>query len=170
MPKKNPKRSSQAKRRRYELKQQYRTEKRDYRYLKMGIVAVGVIGAVVALIMLNQEEAQVRRLKEGDEVTFEYTLWTCDDNFNYNYSQPHQDSEFQVVVTPDNLIYGFYQNVIGMEEGEVRTFNLDACIDADSDGYDDNTGDRCETYGDPSHELYNTNLRFRVRLVRFENE
>lgn len=165
IPKKNPKRSADAKKRRYELKQQYRTEKRNYSRIFMGIIFVGIIVGIIALaVTFTEDQEDVVVIKDGDTATMDYTLWLVDENGDYDIDNPYQASTFDAVFEEGRLIYGFYQECLGLREGQTKTFLLPACVDEDGDGYDDNTNERCMSYGDPNHQLFNTTLRYKVKV------
>lgn len=113
----------------------------------------------------------------GLNINFEYTLWTAEpgsgpsgvvDTEGTPYQGP---AEFPVENFDDqSVIYGFYKGVLGMKVGEEKTFSCAACIDDNKDGYDDNTGLRCESYGYNTEysQLRNTNLIFKVKVLSIE--
>lgn len=106
----------------------------------------------------------------GDSVELEYTLWIATPNSGNNglidTSSPYQGpATFPTTVQKGGLINGFYYAILGMGEGEEKTFDLPANIDANGDGIDDNTGLEVESYGSSSHDLYNTKLKFKVRVI-----
>lgn len=115
--------------------------------------------------------------RDGENVRMEYTLWIANQTGSegvINTSSPYQGPDnFTSAITPQKLIYGYYLNVLGMEEGESKTFDLPANNDTDGDGFDDSTGLKVLSYGRPSSELFNTKLRFRVIIItiyRFDEE
>ncbi|UYP45185.1 hypothetical protein NEF87_001470 [Candidatus Lokiarchaeum ossiferum] len=109
-------------------------------------------------------------IQVGDDVELEYTLWIATPQSGnggvIDTSSPYQGpATFPTTVQKGGLINGFYYAILGMEEGESKTFELPANIDANGDGIDDNSGLEVESYGAPSHDLYNTKLKFTVRVI-----
>ncbi len=107
----------------------------------------------------------------GDDVELEYTLWIATPGTGPSGSvdssgSPYQGpATFPTTVQKGGLINGFYYEILGMGVGETKTFDVPANIDANGDGYDDNTNQEVLSYGSPSHDLYNTNLVFRVTVI-----
>ncbi len=106
----------------------------------------------------------------NDDVVLEYTLWIAPAGSGtsgvIDTSTPHAGpDQFPATVKKGNLINGFYYAIIGMEVGETKEFTLDANIDYNGDGIDDNTGQEILSYGSPGHDLFNTNLKFRVKVI-----
>ncbi len=113
-------------------------------------------------------------IQDGDLVELEYTLWiaTPDSGASgtIDMSSPYQGpNSLSFNVQKDLLINGFYYAILGMEEGSSKTFDLPANIDVDEDGYDDNSGEEVLSYGSPGSSLYNTKLRFYVRVLSIDS-
>jgi hypothetical protein len=115
----------------------------------------------------------VLKVANGRSFTVYYTLWkdtNGDGVADTRVPQPGEDADgvanFPVDgLSKSGLIAGFYYNLLGMTEGQEKTFDLPANVDANGDGIDDNTGQEVLSYGNPTHEMFNTALRFWVRVV-----
>ncbi|GAB4318059.1 MAG: hypothetical protein Kow0069_21080 [Promethearchaeota archaeon] len=162
MPKKNPKRTGQAARRRYELRQQYRTESRKWTKFYMGAVFVGVVVVVAVLITNAPNPSSIKVIEDGDVARVHYRMWLCDEEGQFNRSEVFQEQTTEFNFTKGNLIDGFYYELLGTPEGGEKYFRLWACSDTDDDGKDDASGDDCLSYGNPGHALYNTTLYYHV--------
>ncbi|MHA1602647.1 MAG: Tir C-terminal domain-containing protein [Promethearchaeota archaeon] len=116
----------------------------------------------------------------NDNVKMIYTLWAATPgsgpsgviDTSQAYADPDEQPphpqdhiEFTNIIKTGNggLILGYVNNVLGMKEGETKTFNLPANIDNDGNGIDDNTGQQVLSYG--QGKLANTNIRFEVTIV-----
>ena len=73
--------------------------------------------------LVNQPSSGVQT---GDNVEMAYKLWIDDDKDGQvdTNEEPYQDSTFTTEVSSSKLIYGFYKNVLGMQEGEEKTFTV----------------------------------------------
>ncbi len=110
-------------------------------------------------------------IKVGDSVELEYTLYIAPKGSGnpglVDTTSAYQGpSTFTTDVIKGKLINGFFYQIIGMVEGQTKEFNVGANVDANEDGFDDITTQEVLSYGAPSHELYNTNLFFRVKLIK----
>jgi parallel beta-helix repeat protein len=61
------------------------------------------------------------------------------------------------------LINGFYYNILGMTEGQVKIFEVGPSYDSNGDGIDDITGGEVMAY--TSGELAGTKLKFQVKIT-----
>jgi FKBP-type peptidyl-prolyl cis-trans isomerase len=107
-------------------------------------------------------------LQAGQTAEIAYKLWIDNDHdgvISYQTAAPDQDDTFTTEVTKGSLINGFYYQLLGMEVGEEKTFEVPPNIDANGDGLDDNTGQEVLGYADPTHELANTKLVFYVKIL-----
>ncbi|MHA1776754.1 MAG: hypothetical protein DRO88_12160 [Promethearchaeia archaeon] len=109
-------------------------------------------------------------IQPGDNVRLEYTLWVDfdgDNQVDINSEEPFQGpSEFDTEVSKTRLIKGFYYQILGMEEGESKTFEIPGQPDANNDGLDDVTGEEILGYGPSNSQLYNKLLVFHVKVIR----
>jgi hypothetical protein len=107
-------------------------------------------------------------LKPGDTVEIEYKLWVDDDKDGYvdTSATPFQGPKTFPIsnLKKGDLINGFYYNILGMEEGETKTFEIAPTLDEDNNGIDDTTGKELLGYG-KGDNLYNKKLVFWVRIV-----
>jgi len=111
-------------------------------------------------------------IERGDTVSMHYRLWADldRDGFIDTSQEPYQETSegqpFSTEVQPDKLILGFYNNLLGMEEGEEKTFELPANEDINGDGYDDLTGDPVLSY--TSGDLANMKLVFYIYIIAIQ--
>lgn len=109
-------------------------------------------------------------IQSGDNVRLEYTLWVDfdgDGQVDINSEDPYQGpSEFDTEVSKTRLIKGFYYEILGMEEGQTKTFQIPGQPDENNDGLDDVTGEEILGYGPSNSQLYNRLLVFRVTVIK----
>ncbi|MHA1733618.1 MAG: FKBP-type peptidyl-prolyl cis-trans isomerase [Promethearchaeota archaeon] len=131
----------------------------------MGVIFVGIVVGIVAIVVsVRQNEAGKEVIEDGDVATIKYTMWVVAANGSYDPDHPYQSSTFDANFTKGQLIEGFRQECLGLEEGARKTFYIPACSDVDGDGKDDSSGDECLGYGTPGHDLYNTTLRYKIEV------
>ncbi len=151
MPSKNPKHSKKAF---YERKKQYESRSIPIKYFVMGFIFVISITGVILLAIYLPGVLDNRNkiyIEDGDIAELHYKLWKVDDIGDLDTSsKPTQESKnFVTDVTKDSLINGFYYELIDNREiGEIFEFVIDKETDADSDGFDDDTGDEILGYAD----------------------
>jgi hypothetical protein len=175
MPKQNPKhqRKTVLYERQHELQARAKFPKR---YLVMGIILVSSITIIVVLfIVFNPDDSPDRSLivEDNDVVDLYYKLWTNPDKETLavviKRTTFQENPSFVFNISKGSVINGFYYEVLGMTKGESQYFPLPANVDElplpDGDGIDDITGKEILSYGDPSHELFNTSLVYWVSIT-----
>jgi hypothetical protein len=119
---------------------------------------------------------ELKRIEQGDTATMHYMLWIDDnrdgiiDTSQPPYQQTQEDQPFTTEVSPGRLILGFYYNLLGMEEGEEKTFELPANVDYNQDGYDDISGEPVLSYGNPEDQLFNMKLVFYIYIISIQKK
>ncbi len=157
MPSRNPKHNKKVY---YERKKQFDSRKIPIKYFVMGLIFILSIAGVVLLAKYLPESPNGHGdklyIEDGDTAELHYKLWKVEDIDDLDTSQePFQESENFVtevkLVPPEGgqgLIKGFYDELLDLEIGEINDFIIDKETDADSDGFDDDTGDEILGYAD----------------------
>lgn len=151
MPSKNPKHNKKAF---YERKMQFESRSIPIKYFVMGFIfVISITGVVLLAIFLPDalDNADKIYIEDGDLAEVHYKLWKVNeiDDLDTN-SEPTQESKnFITDVTKDSLINGFYYELIDNREiGEIFEFVIGKETDADSNGFDDDTGKEILGYAD----------------------
>ena len=142
------------------------------------VVIVGAIVAVVALNQQQDQEddnplapvfdnddgpsytppedetfsAPSTGIQTGDTVKLSYKMWSDKDGdgqVNPELQAPDDEGTFEPTITDTSLIYGFYKNVLGMEEGQTKEFYVPPE----------------EGYTQPGHQYYGVTLYFWVETI-----
>ncbi|MHA1293964.1 MAG: hypothetical protein ACTSQJ_15015 [Promethearchaeota archaeon] len=174
MPKHNPKldkpKGKKDKERRETYVDEYEYSK-NYHPLLMAFIFIGVIVIIVVLFLFVFNE-EATRISDGDEVKLDYDVYTLDDYNNNKDPTIHKTNKWVNVCSRydddcnNGLILGFYKELLGKKEGDSSTVYLDACIDKDKDGDDDNTGDDAESYGFPDDELFDEDIVIWYKVIK----
>ncbi|WP_371805662.1 hypothetical protein [Candidatus Lokiarchaeum ossiferum] len=181
IPSKNPKHN--ARKQQYVKKQNLSANSINPRLIFMGIGFVIIVVAVVILVInidkLNPagEEEEIRVIEYGDSAILQFKMWvdTNDDGKVEwdEYHDPITNEEItpamggEVYPTISETVepYGFYGEMVGMEQGQTKRFVLEANVDDNGDGIDDNTGLKTRSYGKPSSPYYNTAIRYYIKIL-----
>ncbi len=161
------------------------TQARNLIRIACGLIFLVIIGTFISQTQIHSsltnkrpissDEGLDEGVKDGEKVRMEYTLWIAPEgsgpegevNMNSHYQGP---AKFIINVTRENLIYGYYLAVLGMRINDTKTFSLPANNDTDEDGFDDITGEEVLSYGSPESPLFNTNIRFKVTIIKIYRE
>ncbi len=155
------------------------------------VILAIIIAGSVAVVVFTQDD--IRFVKVGDTVTVKYTLWTTLTNEDWEKSEQRDaNNEFYIdmkeTAQETGLIYGFWDAVLGMAEGEIDNgVYLEACVDdlqyppdyvyhqdaVAGDGWDDRYAPelvRCQSYGDDSRgpELRFKRLIFEIEIIKID--
>ncbi len=158
MPKKNPKHQAQIQR----LQQFTRKGKSIHNWRKIGTgILICVITVVIITIGLTYyAPSNYRTVMDGDQVFIYYELRLGDGSLE-DYSKDASGNKnldgTSFTIARGQLIDGFYEQVIGMKEGETKSFKIEAC-----------GSPPCENYkGYASGNLAWKELNFYVKIVKF---
>ncbi|MCF2139795.1 MAG: FKBP-type peptidyl-prolyl cis-trans isomerase [Candidatus Lokiarchaeota archaeon] len=118
----------------------------------------------------NNEPTITSGIQPGDNVRLEYTLWVDfdgDGQVDTNNESPYQGpSQFDTEVSKTKLIRGFYYQILGMEEGQTKKFEIPGQLDENQDGIEDETNNELLGYGPSNPQLYNKLLVFKVTVIK----
>ncbi|HMF30306.1 MAG TPA: FKBP-type peptidyl-prolyl cis-trans isomerase [Candidatus Lokiarchaeia archaeon] len=160
MPKKNPKHQARLERtqKSAEIKR-----KRVYNWRKIGggILICAAVGTIIILAAIYAPQAakqsaqaqQARAIVDGDQVYINYTLTLADGTVKDR--APTADGTL-FTISKGQLITGFYNAVLGMHQGDEKTFTIQACPAHNCPNYD----------GYTSGDLAYQQLTFDVIIVR----
>lgn len=179
LPSQNPKHNK--KRAVYQRKQNYSSSSGpNIRLILMGSIFVAVI-AVVVIVILNLDafnppgEDEII-FEDGDSANIHYKMWVDDDHdgiIEWVDIDPDYEDTFLATIDlneiPPGLAPGFVHSLIGMEENETNRFYLEANVDEDQDGIDDDTGRDVVSFTG-THELSNTKLLFWLQILDIVKE
>ena len=132
-----------------------------------------LIGAsVTGIIILNNRPSEDpdpngtgSGIQDGDTIVFRYEFFIDDDN-NDEFSNSElflDEDKFEWTVTLESeadLPPGFYYNILGMVQGEIKFFVIPSNIDVNGDGIDDIT--KIPVWDNP---LQQYNLKFVVEIL-----
>ncbi len=153
VPKKNPKHQAQLQR------QQVLTKrgKTVRNWKKIGLIVAVCAGIVIFVTWgIIAFTPTGRAVKAGDTVYIYYELRLSDNSLK-DKSQTAAGTSFTMKTGTGGVIPGFYDNVLGMREGETKSFKIPACPSMDCDPYG----------GYTTGELAWQELNFYVKIVRF---
>ncbi|UYP45075.1 hypothetical protein NEF87_001360 [Candidatus Lokiarchaeum ossiferum] len=181
IPSKNPKHN--ARKQQYVKKQNLSANSINPRLIFMGIGFVIIVVAVVILVInidnlnpANGGEEETRVIEYGDSAILEFKMWV-DTNGDglVDWDEYHDDENNEITPAMGGEVYptistsaepyGFYGAMVGMEQGQTKRFVLEANIDDNGDGIDDNTGLKTQSYGKPSSPYYNTAIRYYIKIL-----
>jgi hypothetical protein len=113
------------------------------------IIGASVTGIIVANNNTDEDPDPTNGtgtgIKDGDTIIFKYEFyidWNDDKEFDSTELAFNEDAyEWKVKEnTVEEYPPGLYYNILGMKEGETKTFIIPANIDGNGDGIDDFTG------------------------------
>lgn len=156
------------------------------------VILAVIIAGSVAVVIFNPNE-NIRFVEVGDTVTVRYILWTTLTNEDWEKGEQRDaNNEFYIdmkeTAQETGLIYGFWDAVLGMAEGEIDDgVYLEACVDdlqyppdyvyhqsaVAGDGWDDRWAlgvVRCQSYGtdSPSPDLRFKRLIFEIEIIKID--
>ena len=148
------------------------------------VVVVGVVILVVNLdkiIPNGGGEEDTRVIEYGDSAILEFKMWVdTDGDGDVDWDEFHDSNGDEITPAMGGTTYptildnveprGFYSRMIGMKQGSIDSFELEANVDADQDYIDDNTGDPTVSYGKPSSQYYNTAIRYYIKILNITKE
>jgi hypothetical protein len=138
MPKKNPKHEAKVQRQQVITKR----GKRIYNWKKIGgiLILCATVGVFIILGVVFGSQIGNRAVKEGDTVYIYYELRDKRDRLLEN-STNIIGTKF--IINTQTEPMDFYENVIGLHEGDERTFTIPGCQEIDP-----STGEpNCPYYG-----------------------
>ncbi len=141
MPKKNPKHQAQLQRRQTLTKR----GKKIHNWKKIGgiLIICAVSGVFITLGIIYYPQFFGRQVQDGDDVRIYYKLTLADGTVkDVSEEVGFLFEDF----TRGSVIDGFYENVIGMREGQSKDFTIPACPTMDCPDYKGYAGTR----GDPT--------------------
>ena len=168
VPSKNPKHN---KKEYYVRKKQYDERKIPIKYFAMGFIFVFTITGVVLLaIYLPDSINHGDRLyiEDGDTANVHYKLWIDDDRDIYIdiHEDPYQENTMDFIVSKENVITGFYKELLDLEIGEISRFGFGPNVDLDNNKIDDITKEEVLGYGYPSdHFLFNMSIYYWIQII-----
>ena len=131
------------------------------RYWIMGVFGIVIIAGVIVLAVtwdditgnVNNDDdnpQKLSRVVDGCWVTMAYRIYydkNGDGEIDYTgldveiYDEKTIDYPFTTQVTTERLILGWYRGLLGLAKGEEDYINIEAFVDTDGDGRNDDSGE-----------------------------
>jgi len=138
-------------------------------------IGVSIVIAIIILVFFPFSPKPIY-IEQYDEVDIHYTVWESNESKKYESYRPIHNSTIRVCVKAINdttlkvpgsgLILGLYNNLLGKElYYESDYVWLNRCIDEDSNGYDDLTGQPALSQGKFSSPYFNTCLIIHFKVL-----
>lgn len=159
------------------------------RYWIMGVIGIIVISAAVVIAVSwdditgqgnnDTNPQKISKVVDGCWVTMAYRIYYDKNNdgvIDYTgldaeiYDQADIDHPFTTQVTTDRLILGWYRGLLGLTIGEEKYIDIEAFVDDNDDGRNDNSGEPPLGFTSDNHPLKYKHIIIFVHIVEIYAE